>query len=452
MAAYWCAWQITREPWTRILYISATSSLAEKQLSLIKSILDSPVYRRYWPGMINRDEGKRAQWSNSAITVDHPSRKEEGVAEPTVFTGGLTTSLTGFHCDVAVLDDVVVQENAYTKEGRNKVESQYSLLASIESVDAKELVVGTHYHPADLYMRLKQMREEIYDEGGDLESSDPVYEVFERVVEDSGDGSGQFLWPKQMRPDGKWFGFDRNALAKKRAQYLDKSQFRAQYYNDPNDVNESPIPRDSFQYYDKKFLTRDGGVWRFSGNRLNVFAAIDFAYSLRAKADYTALITIGIDFNKNIYVLDVERMKTDKISDYYKLILRHHMKWDFQKLRAETTAGQQAIVKELKANYLRPNGITLSIDEFKPTRHLGSKHERIHTILQPRYEEGKIWHFEGGECENLEEELTLKNPAHDDIKDALAAAIDVSVAPMGYGRLAPKTNVVFHSRFGGVAA
>ena len=155
MAAYWCAWQITREPWTRILYISATSSLAEKQLSLIKSILDSPVYRRYWPGMINRDEGKRAQWSNSAITVDHPSRKEEGVAEPTVFTGGLTTSLTGFHCDVAVLDDVVVQENAYTKEGRNKVESQYSLLASIESVDAKELVVGTHYHPADLYMRLK---------------------------------------------------------------------------------------------------------------------------------------------------------------------------------------------------------------------------------------------------------------------------------------------------------
>jgi len=455
MIAYRAAWEITKKPWLRVLYISSTSGLAEKQLSLIKTILTSPIYRRYWPEMIHKDEGKRERWTINDISVDHPLRKEEGVAEPTIFTGGLTTSLTGFHCDIAVLDDVVVQENAYTQDGRDKVEAQYSLLASIESVDAVEWVVGTHYHPRDLYTKLKSMKEEILDNSGDLISNENVYEVFERTVEDVGDGTGQFLWPRQQRSDGKWFGFDQKILARKKAQYLDKSQFRAQYYNDPNDLTETPIARDKFQYYDKKFLTRANGVWYFNGRRLNIYASIDFAYSLRTKSDYTAIVVIGIDYDKNIYILDIERIKTDRISEYYDLVLRHHIKWDFRKLRAETSGGQAVVVKELKQNYLLPNGISLSIDEFKPTRHTGSKQERIHTILQPRYDQLRIWHFHGGECQNLEDELVVKNPTHDDIKDALASAIDIAIPPLGmygYASNKPKTNIIFHPRFGGVAA
>jgi len=82
MIAYRTAWEITKKPWLRVLYISSTSGLAEKQLSLIKTILTSPIYRRYWPEMIHKDEGKRERWTISDISVDHPLRKEEGVAEP----------------------------------------------------------------------------------------------------------------------------------------------------------------------------------------------------------------------------------------------------------------------------------------------------------------------------------------------------------------------------------
>ena len=96
--------------------------------------------------MVNMDEGRREKWTTSEIAVDHPIRKQEGVRDPTIFTGGLTTSLTGMHCSNAVLDDVVVQENAYTKEGRQKVKEQYSLLASIESAAASEWTVGTSDH------------------------------------------------------------------------------------------------------------------------------------------------------------------------------------------------------------------------------------------------------------------------------------------------------------------
>ena len=94
MIAYRAAWEITRNPATTILYISATSSLAEKQLFFIKDVLTSPRYRRYWPEMINLDEGKRKRWTNAEIIVDHPTREAEGVRDPTVFTAGLTTSIT----------------------------------------------------------------------------------------------------------------------------------------------------------------------------------------------------------------------------------------------------------------------------------------------------------------------------------------------------------------------
>jgi len=180
--AFRVAWYITRNPDCRILYISSTANLAEKQLGSIKQILTSRKYRKYWPEMIHPEEGKREKWTGSEICVDHPKRKEEGVRDPTVFTAGLTTGITGMHCDVAVLDDIVVQENAYTEEGRRKVHSQFSLLSSIEGADGEEWVVGTRYHPLDLYGEMQKIEEDLYDTAGYVIGSQPVYEVFERKV------------------------------------------------------------------------------------------------------------------------------------------------------------------------------------------------------------------------------------------------------------------------------
>ena len=451
LVAYRVAWELTRNPHYRILYISSTANLAEKQLGFIKQILTSKIYRRFWPEMVNVEESKREKWTNSEISVDHPKRKAEAIRDPSIFTGGLTTGLTGLHCDIAVLDDVVVRENAYTEEGREKVRSQYSLLSSIEGSDPREWVVGTRYHPKDLYNDIQQMQYEVYNDDGEVVDQIALYETFERQVEDRGDGTGEFLWPKQQRYDGKWFGFDSAVLSKKRAQYLDKMQFRAQYYNNPNDPDNAAIDPGYFQYYDKSFLSRSGGNWFYKGRKLNVFAAVDFAFSLQRRADYTCVVVVGLDADHNYYILDIERFKTDKISDYFEIILRLHQKWDFRKLRAEVTAAQQVIVRDLKDNYIRRHGLALSIEDFKPSRHQGSKEERIEAILQPRYSNRQMWHYYGGNCQVLEEELVLQNPPHDDVKDCLAAAVDVAVAPSmnrGMSQLA-RENMPRASRFGG---
>lgn len=454
LMAYRVAHAITNNPAVTVLYISATSGLAMKQLSLIKNILDSKIYRRYWPDMTNISEGKRARWTTEEIEVDHPDRKVEVIRDPTVMTAGLTTSLTGLHFDIAVMDDIVVRENAYTALGRRTVEAQYSLLSSIETADALEWSVGTRYHGKDLYGQMMAMNEDLFDDEGNVVGEKSIYEVYERVVEDRGDGTGAFLWPRQERKDGRWFGFNRQILATKRGKYLDKAQYRAQYYNDPNDPDNEEIERATFQYYDRdKLVHKDGKVF-INDRLLNVFAAIDFAFSLSDRADFTALVVIGIDFDNNIYVLDIDRFKTNRILIYYEHIFAAWQRWEFRKIRAEVNVAQEAIVEDLKKNHIAKEGIPLRVVSFRPGRYDGAKEERIAAHLNPRYENGNMWHYKSGITVELEDELIKERPANDDIKDALANAVAIARAPskQAHSRQTRKEPIQYHQRFGGVQA
>jgi phage terminase large subunit-like protein len=452
LVAYWCVWQLIKNPITRILYLSSTSNLAEKQLGFMKRLLASDTVRRYWPSLVNAEEGKRAKWTNYEIELDHPDRHIQNIRDPSIYTAGLTTSVTGLHFDIVVMDDVVVQENAYTQEGRNKVRSQYLLISSIEGTDARQKVVGTRYHPKDLYNDMLEMRMDIYDDSGEKIGTEPVYEVFERKVEDRGDGTGSFLWPRVSRTDGKWFGFNQAILARKRAQYLDKTQFRAQYYNDPTDQESNPIQRDHFQYIDSSKLTRREGTWHFAHRRLSIVAAMDFAWTVGVKKrDYSCVAVVGRDEDNNFYVLDIIRFQTDEMQEYFKQLLVAYNKWGFRRVACETNAAGKVIVKNLRTDYLLRHSIPLELIEVPRTSHEGSKLERTDAMLIPAYTENKVFHAAEGNIQFLEDELLVRHPAHDDCKDAVATAFEYSTRPP---RRTSSTNdnvVTFHKRFGGRA-
>lgn len=448
MVATWAAWIITRHPEVTILYVSATAELAETQLFAIQNILASSVYQRYFPEYINPQEGKREKWSMRKFSIDHPKRRSEGIRDATVSTAGLTTNTTGWHADIIIPDDLVVPENAYTEDGRESVVKKSSQFTSIRNAGGFTMACGTRYHPSDVYYTWKQQEYDIYDEQGNVTHREPVWEVKEYAVETD----GIFIWPKTMRSDGKYFGFDPQVLSRIRAEYSDKVQFYAQYYNDPNDPGSNRINRSKFQYYDRKFLKQEGGYWYYKRNRLNVYAAVDFAFSLSKKSDNTAIVVIGVDADGYFYVLDIDVFKSDKISEYFNRIAALHSKWEFRKLRAEVTVAQTVIVRDLK-DKLRAEGLNLAIDEHRPTRNEGTKAERIAAALEHKYENMSVWHFKGGYTDMLEEELVLARPPHDDIKDALASAVEISVKPKrGRDTELGTTNVVqFNSRFGGVA-
>lgn len=446
MIAYRVAHHITKHPDTTILYVSATADLAEKQLKSIKDILTCDAYRFYWPEMVNQNENKRERWSVDEISVDHPKRKAEGVRDATVKAAGLTANLTGLHCQIAVLDDVVVPSNAYTETGREQVRATYSQLSSIETTGAKEWVVGTRYHPNDLYKNLMEMTETFYNDASDEDVEVNVYEVFEREVETN----GEFLWPKQRRKDGKTFGFDERELARKKAKYLDITQFYAQYYNNPNAVETQYMDKSNFQWYGRESIENVSGAWYIGDKMLNIYASIDFAFTVNANSDYTAIVVIGVDEDNNIYVLDIDRFKTNKISTMYDKVATLYKKWKFKRLRAEVVAAQRMIVSQFR-EFMRSQNIVFTIDEYNPPKTM-KKEERISAILEPRYSNKMMWHYKGGNCQTLEEELLMSNPEHDDIKDALASCVEIAKPPMGSARMWKKqrdTNI-YNARFGGL--
>jgi hypothetical protein len=450
MVATWAAWIITRHPEVTILYLSATSGLAEVQLYAIKTILESSRYQKLYPEYIHPLEGKRSKWSTTKISLDHIKRLKEGVRDATISTAGLTTNTTGWHADIIVPDDLVVPENAYTEDGRDSVRKKTSQFTSIRNPGGFTMACGTRYHPSDIYDTWLHQEYEIFDEeSGELLDKRPVWKIYERKVEED----GIFLWPREVRDDGKAFGFNQNVLARIYAEYEDKTQFYAQYYNNPNEVGSNRIDRSRFQYFEEKDIEYLNGKWCVRKRPLNVYAGIDFAFTKKTSSDYTAIVVIGIDAEGYIYVLDMDRFKTNKIKVYYDHIMDLHSKWTFKKLRAEITGAQEIIVEDLK-DLIRAEGQTISIDAHRPHRHQGSKEERIAAVLEPRYENLTIWHKKGGLTAALEEEVLLARPKNDDLKDTLASVIEIAKPPRKYqGHLEEmnNNNVIYNTRFGGVS-
>lgn len=424
MVATWVAWMVTRHPEVTVLYVSATAELANTQLYAVKNILGSTVYRRYYPEYINPQEGKREKWSSTSVIIDHVKRSEEGTRDATIKTAGLTTNTTGWHADIVVADDLVVPENAYTEDGRESVSKKASQFTSIRNSGGFTMACGTRYHPVDIYDVWKNQVYDTYNEDSVKTGQEPVWDVQEYKVEID----NVFTWPRVIRPDGKAYGFDMQTLARIRAEYSDRVQFYAQYYNDPNDPLSERISTDKFQYYDVRKLKKEGSKWFYNGNKLNIYAAVDFAFSLSKAADYTAIVVIGIDSSSNVYILDIDRFKSDKTIEYFKHIKDLHSKWVFNKLRAEVSVAQKVIVNAIK-DYVRKDGLRLSVDEFRPSRAEGTKEERIASALEHRYDNLEVWHQEGGWTAVLEEELVLARPAHDDCKDALASAVEIATPP-----------------------
>lgn len=445
MVAVWCCWVILNHPEVTILYLSATAELAISQLYSIQNILGSGTFMRFFPEYIHEQEGKREKWCSTSIMIDHPNRSKEGVRDATVKTAGLTTNTTGWHADIIIADDIVIPENAYTEDGRESVSKKSSQFTSIRNNGGFTMACGTRYHPVDIYDVWKNQIYDVYNDYGEKVAEKDVWDIKEYVVEED----GLYIWPRRVRKDGKAFGFNIQSLSRIKAEYSDRVQFYAQYYNDPNDPSSDRISRDKFQYYNPRLLVKEGSRWFYNGRKLNIYAAVDFAFSLSKSADFTAIVVVGIDYESNTYVLDIDRFKSDKTIEYFKHIRELHSKWKFNKMSAEVTVAQKVIVNDIKS-YLKKDGMFLSIIDHRPTI---KKEERIAAALEHRYDNQTVWHREGGWTDTLEEELVLARPAHDDIKDAMASAVEISVPPARGMASSMKdffTNTTKKSRFGGI--
>jgi len=450
LAYLWVCWRIIRNPAITFLYASASLKLAEMQLASIKNTLAGEKVARYWPTLIGPDEGKRTVWRQYEISVDHPLRALKGVRDFTVRAVGLGHGVTGSHGDVLMLDDIVAPEaeqySPWTVEGRAKLDTWYSfVVGSVLNPGGEVVGVGTRYHAKDIYQKLIDLQKEEIDKYGEIVSTEKLYNIMVRVVEKD----GEFLWPRKAGPDGKAYGFNKKELATKKANYLDKAKFYSQYYQNPSNPEDSAFT-DQFQYYDKSHLRNENGRWYMGGSILNVYSAVDIASTMEKRSDYTTIVTIGIDSENRRYVLHIDRFQTDRISFIVDRLFMVVDKWRPRRVKIEVVAAQKFVYTST-LDAMRERNVFFNLDEYKPQGR-GNKEIRINNTLEPLYKNQLVFHYRGGNCEILEDELVLQHPPHDDISDSLMIANEMAERPSITGKKrGNQSNIVqFDSRFGGV--
>jgi phage terminase large subunit-like protein len=453
--AVYAVWRITYQPWISIVYLSAGEDLAKDQIYAIKNMMTSETYRRYWPEMLSGEEKSREQWSAYSFNVDHPERKRRSIRDHTLIVKTVKANAIGLHCDLLIPDDVVIPQFADTAVGRAEVNRSLAQFGSILNPNGEIKAVGTRYNPEDAYQGMIDAEYPLWnEEHHKFIGKRKLWDIFQREAEDEGNGTGRFIWPRVVDAGtGDSYGFDQQTLAIIKAEYESKGQlvqFYCQYYNDPNAIDTQRITRGSFQYYDRGLAFVRPGSVSIGSTKLSVFAAMDVAWSDSASADYTAISVIGVDSEWNIFVLDLVQFKTANFAEYYNSVIELHYKWGFKKIRVETNAGGQFVAQELE-RLIRQNGDILVVEGKSTQKSQGNKFERKAATLEWRYSAKKIWHFQGGLIRELEDQVILDRPRHDDLVDAFVSAIDVAKPPGKRTRetFHMDTNVVYDRRFGG---
>lgn len=187
--------------------------------------------------------------------------------------------------------------------------------------------------------------------------------------------------------------------------------FSSQYQQEPFVESGWDFKKDYFQYYEK------------TPENLKVFTFVDPAISDKQEADFTAIVTIGIDNNNRIYILDIihDRMNP---TDIINRIFETNIKWHPISIGIEVVAYQKMLALEIRKQMNMRNMI-FNLVEVNP---MWEKNARIRTLLQPRYWNASIIHPKyHTKIKELELEL-LKFPnwKHDDIIDSLSACIKIS--------------------------
>jgi predicted phage terminase large subunit-like protein len=427
MAVY-TAWRVVCKPQNTFIYLSASEKLATAQIRAIKGMLTCKEVNKLWPSLINEREGDRDMWNAFAINVDHPIRKKLGIRDNTILVKTVKGAAAGAHCDELIFDDVVIPQNAYTELGRGEVASAVSQFGSVLNPGGRTTAVGTRYHPKDIYQSMKDATYPIWNEEKKAFEKDelPLWDINSYVVEDNGDLTGDYLWPRAKSPiTNEFYGYDPQEVAKIKAKYVsngERAQFFAQYYNEPNDTSNQRISESNFQYYDRKYIKVEDGKVFYKGNKLNVICSMDVAWTTNKRSDYTAIAVIGMDSEGFIYILDLDQYKTDSYTKYYESIMSMSKKWGVRKVIIETNSGGKLVSEEVK-KHIRKNGEAIIVDGRYTTKSDGGKFERHAAIVEPRYMENTVFHYEGGYTPTLEEQIKLERPPYDDLLDAVTTCI-----------------------------
>jgi predicted phage terminase large subunit-like protein len=386
---------IVNNPNIRILLQSATWEMAVDFLTEIKRHLreNEDLIKLYGDLTIGATE-----WSSDRIAI---TRTDQNIKGPTVKAAGIETNLVGSHPDLIIIDDPHNRDNSQTAEQIESVINRFRDCIDLLEPGGQLIVIGTRWNVVDLY-------------GWIQDKDNHVYQDFDVMVEKSFEGDIETgegfvsLWPdkfplkelqSRLRADG-WY------------------QFSSQYQNNPIPEQDATFKRETFQTYDPLDIR---------GKEMIRIMTIDPAISLDKAADYTGIVTCGIDTFGNIFILDIWRGRVlpaeliNKVFEIYENFKPNHV-------GIETVAYQKALAYSIREQ-MNQRRRYLPIEEIQP--HERSKDQRIKG-LQPLYENRKVFHPKDHRMKFYFEQELVEFPrgGHDDMIDAFSYALDFLHPPV----------------------
>lgn len=392
--------ELLLDPEERICIFSHTRPIAKGFLRQIKLTLESDVPVVQWfPDIFwSRPKSQAPKWSeDDGLIIRRKSNPKESSIEAWGLVDGQPTSK---HFTTRVYDDIVTRESVTTPEQLKKNMDAYQLSHSLGTDAGQKRVVGTHYHFADTYTRLKKM---------------PGYTV--RIKPATKDG----------KPTGDPVFLSKGRLAELLAEqgsYI----FSCQQLLNPIASSEQKFDIDDLRFYDAR------------PSRLNKYLLVDPANAKKRSSDYTVMCVVGIDGNQNRFLLDLLRDRLSLSERWTALKTMYAQNPGILSVGYEQY-GMQADIPYIQER----QGQEGLYFEIIPIGGQVSKWDRIYR-LTPKFENGKFWlphrlaykTVQGGKVDMIrifidEEYTTAPYCAHDDMLDCISRIEDPALgatAPM----------------------
>lgn len=328
-------------------------------------------------------KGGVRKWSETELLIKRTSKSKD----PTFAGYSTGEHIVGGRADRIICDDLIDQDDVNTVEQREKVWDWFrnELLTRLEP-DGRIIVVGTRWHWDDLYNKL-------------LTSSEYKLLQLKAITEDE-DHKLHALWPERWPLD--------ILLARKKS--MGSAGFECQYQGNPTPTEGGTLKREWINHWTTEGEDKPHRIYKLpSRDKLQIYQAWDLAISEDPHADWTVGLTLGVDMEGGLYLLDYVRDHWDFPTQMKKVEEQARL-WRPLKIAIESNAYQKALPQALR-------GGLLPVVEVKQTK---NKIMRIQE-LAPYFENGTM-RISPSQDEFLLEYLQFPKGEHEDILDALHLA------------------------------
>lgn len=393
-----CITKVLRNPDIRIMIGSKTQTQASAFLKEIRTHFEQNVnlIRIFGDWKKSRDN----VWNDKEFTVN---RRTVIKKEATVSALGASGAVISKHFDIIIGDDLVGFENARTEAQRKVLKEWfYSSLYPTLEPDGEIHILGTRYSPMDLYEDLIKSKN---------------YKVNVQQAITIKDGQEVSLWESK-------FSLEKLRSIREEAGLI---IFNMQYQNNTELAKGKIFKYKYFKHFEEyevdyalnrvrvKVLDAQGVPFWIP---VRIYMGADLAISEdeTSNNDYFVLTVIGVDKNKNVYVLDYLKERLSFNAQLNAILDYGRNKFPMvERIGVETVQYQKSLAQEIRRLSLLPV-INIQTSKDKVTRAMRRS---------ALFENGKVFFRIG--MDDLEECLLLfPEVDHDDLFDGLDFALTVA--------------------------